>query len=587
MKRTGFLLGVCLLLVVLAWTAGRRADRARQASACTPVALPTTRPEDETEVRARMERALDEWASAHPHAGPFRLGPVWGEENWAAGEVRIAAGANTEGTLVLAERLGNLWQVRLPGEPGYALLLERGPGKFLPLAALDALRAQSEPAGDTQGLYYLPYTAGTSVLVTCTDCYPGHFPSIDFYSWGDRTLRAAREGTVAAWRDVGDFCCCQSGCGACNSYIVLDHGDGEFSAYLHLVSGSIPEPLRQIGAYVPRGTALGIEGDVGYTCGSNRPENGCGGIPPTPGQACGRHVHFEVRDALYPYGQRLRPRFQDVYEQTDPPTYFVEEGRTYVSGNAPPVSTPTPTPPVPTPTPAACPTPSGTEGVYLFSEARFCGFFETYRSSAPTISATSPLSQSIRSLVLVGPYTASLYTAPDFLGIGESFLDADEDLSDNAVSTGTASLRVELWQCPVLSPGVVLYTTPGYGGACRHFARSDPDLEDDGLAGNMRSLRIVGAYSVTLYAGPGYSGQAETFVGDVADLLEYPLGRDIRSLRLGTYPCNPEAEGVTVFSQAGYTGQCCTLVTATADLSSTLGAIARTLWLEGPFHATL
>ncbi len=591
MKAARIALGALFIVLALGWAGSRWFHSPSQETACAAVPLPTVRLDEEAEVRARMEQALQGWIAVHPGAGPFLLGAIWGESSWAAGEVRVApsTGVSTEGTLVLAERHGSAWEVTLPGDPGYVRLLERGPSQLLPQAALDALRAQGGPAlGDTQGLYYLPYSAGTSVLVTCVDCYPGHFPSVDLYSWGDRTLRAARDGTVVAWHDVGDLCCCQSGCGACNSYLVLDHGDGEFSAYLHMVSGSIPEPLRQIGAFVPRGTAIGIEGDVGYTCGSNRPEVGCGSIPPTPGQGCGRHVHFEVRDAPYPYGQRLRPRFQDVYDQTNPPTYYVEEGHTYVSGNLPYCPTPTPTAtPIPSPTPGACTPPVGTEGVYLFSEAHFCGYFEPFLTSAPAISSTSPVSQGIRSLYLLGPYTATLYTAPHYQGAGETFLDADVDLSDNTVSTRTASVRVTLKECSVISPGIVLYSAPGYGGTCQRFVRSDPNLEDDGLARNVRSLRIAGPYTVTLYGDVGYSGPSESFTQDVYDLLEHPLGRDIRSLRVGTPGCNPQAEGVTLFALPGYAGECRTLVTATADLSATLGATARSIWLEGPFHAIL
>ncbi|GEM_PF-3520653 len=588
--------GVVVLLVLLgalalAWAAGDLAPRAPADTPCAPLELPTPLPSDEAALRAAMEGALRAWAAAHPHSKPLRLGLVWAEADWAAGEVHVAFPDtySSEGALLLAERAAEGWEVHFPGEPSYLALLERGPARHLPRPALEALRAQSGPAvGDTSGLYYLPYSAGTSVLVTCVDCYPGHFPSVDLYSLGDRILRAARDGTVAAWRDVGDFCCCQSGCGVCNSYLVLDHGDGEYSAYLHLVSGSIPEPLRQIGAFVPRATAIGIEGDVGYSCGSNRPEVGCGSFLPTPGQGCGRHVHFEVRDAPYPYGQRLRPRFQDVYEQTEPPTYYLEEGRIYVSGNLPPSPTPLPTPtptPAPTPTPGACNPPAGSEGVYLFSEARFCGYFHPYLVSAPAITTPSPLNEGVWSISLFGPYTATLFTAPDYQGIRETFLDGDEDLSDNPISTETASLRVQLAECPVISPGLVLYTSSGYSGACRRFGESDPDLEDDGLAGSVRSLRLVGPYTVTLYAGAGYTGPAETFASDVPDLLEHPLGRNIRSFRLGSRLCNPQAEGVTVFALPSYAGACRTLVTATADLSSTLGMIPRSIWLQGPFHA--
>ena len=340
--------------------------------------LPQEVGSEEVAVRAAMQMALDGWAAEHAAAASLHLGRIWGQGSWAAGEVQVrpAGPGSSEGTLVLARRSGASWEVALAGQPTFRQLLEEGPARFLPPGATDWFRAQSAPlVSDTQGLYYLPYTKGTSLRVSCVDCYAGHAPAVDFYSWGDRTLRAARTGAVAAWRDVGDFCCCQSGCSACGTYLVLDHGDGEYSAYLHLASGSIPEPYRHVGALVARGAAIGQEGDVGYTCGSSRQEVGCGPVAPTPGQKCGRHLHFEVRDAPYPYGQRLRPRFQDVYDQTNPHTYYVEQYKIYVSGNLweapvstylpvvlrglrPPTPAPTPTPtavPAPTPTPTPAP----------------------------------------------------------------------------------------------------------------------------------------------------------------------------------------------------------------------------------------
>ncbi|MBN1483565.1 MAG: M23 family metallopeptidase, partial [Chloroflexia bacterium] len=339
------------LFLLQPWSDRSGAGRPGAACAAPPLPLPRELGAEEPAARAALQAALERWAQSHPQTADFQLQFAWGREDWAAGEVALQPqpGGATEGTLLLARRGADGWQAAMPGEPAFADLLDRGPADYLPPAARDWFLSQSPPPfSDTQGLYYIPYAAGSTLLVTCVDCYPGHYPSVDFYSGLGLPVHAARGGVVAAWDDNGDLCCCQSGCSACTTYLVLDHGDGEYSAYLHLASGSIPEAYRQLGAVVPRGARIAAEGDTGYTCGSlGRPPTGCAPVTPDPGcPNCARHTHFEVRDAPYPYGQRLRPRFQDIYEQTDPPTYYAYDGLTYVSGNeaVTPTATPTPSP---------------------------------------------------------------------------------------------------------------------------------------------------------------------------------------------------------------------------------------------------
>jgi murein DD-endopeptidase MepM/ murein hydrolase activator NlpD len=516
------------------------------------------------------------------------VGRIWGKHDWAAGEVGVylPEPGGTEGTLVLALRQDGAWRVLLAGDPAFGQALEQEPVRYLPAEAADWFWAESGQAfSTTQGLYYIPYTEGTTVWASCVDCYPGHYPSIDFISWnGDTTIRAARDGTVASWRDAGDFCCCESGCSACNGYLVLDHGDGEYSAYLHLKSGSIPQAFRQLGAYVPRGAAIAQEGDTGYTCGSiGRIETGCAPVSPVPDRRCAQHTHFEVRDAPYPYGERLWPRFQDVYDQTDPPTYFVQQDEFYVSGNTPA----TPTPPTPTPIPLACPPPAASEGVYLFTEADYCGFFSRFTAADADLSDDAVGTEGVRSVHIAGPYTATLFGAPAFGGTAEGFLSGDSNLEDNAIATRTASLSVTLFTCPLITPGVVLYTAAGYGGACRHLTVSDADLSDDGIDGQVRSLRLIGPYSATLYAEAGFAGTALNVYSSTPDLSGCPISLTVSSIELFPAPGNVAAEGVVLCSAPAYAGTCRTFAADDPDLADDgLGEIG-SLLIRGPLRAAL
>ncbi len=603
MRRNGLVWGFIFLIAVAGLWAflslGRPAPTPLPGvQACAPEQAPLPQPAepDEPAIRSAMQAELDRYGAAHADSYSLLLGSIWGQNSWAAGEVhpQPGGGASTEGTLVLAYQVGSDWKAALPGDPAFLPLFEKGPALVLSPGAAAWFRAESTlQYSDTQGIYYMPFAAGTQARVTCFDCYGGHAPSIDWQSQGDLTIRAARAGAVAAFFDAGDYCCCQSACSACNSYIVLDHGDGEYSAYLHIATDSIPPALRQIGVPVSRGAIIALEGDTGYTCGSHRPEVGCGNVTPDPGYSCAQHLHFEVRDQPFPYGTRLRPRFQDVYDQTDPPTYFVQQGNLYTSGNVvvSPTVTPTPSPsvtptpspiPNPTPTPGSCPPPVAPEGAYLFTEPSYCGPYASFVAPAPALTDTV-VSTGAGSLYLAGPYTATLFTQPDYAGTSQAFLFGEPDLAGTAVSTHTASISVSLSSCPIISAGVVLYSAPNFGGACQYFSNSVALVSPTISA---RSLRLVGPYGLALYSQAGFTGTMELFYGSTPDLSWYTISHTVASLVLGALPCNPRADGITLFSSPGYTGTCQTFVSSAADLSLLVHPVS-SISLRGPFQAVL
>ena len=190
------------------------------------------------------------------------------------------------------------------------------------------------------------------------------------------TVRAARAGRVIdVKQDFPVSADCQPSLSRQGNYVIIDHGDGLGSLYMHLAPKSVPVP---VGANVREGDVLGLTGKTGFVCGSP-------------------HLHFTVMEL--PSQRSVDVPFvdADVASVGGHP----QTGQWLVSGNSvtsytvtlpimsrrgapgrtvltptPPVATPTspvatPTPPIATPTPVHTPiatatpfpTPSGGGGV--------------------------------------------------------------------------------------------------------------------------------------------------------------------------------------------------------------------------------
>lgn len=98
------------------------------------------------------------------------------------------------------------------------------------------------------------------------------------------------------------------------NYITIDHGDGEFSHYAHLATGTF---LVRNGEHVEQGQALAIAGNSGYTL----------------GEGGGYHVHVSVTRALPISSNSVPFQFADLPDWTRGGGY-----RTVVSTNASPLS---------------------------------------------------------------------------------------------------------------------------------------------------------------------------------------------------------------------------------------------------------
>jgi murein DD-endopeptidase MepM/ murein hydrolase activator NlpD len=327
-----------LLAVTLSLAACRRHGTAVQAPS-TPAADAESAPDrrEPPPLKLADEQAVLQSAQAEIErqsrpGDRLEIIGIRGEADWAVIDCRPpATSLSTEGAILLAYRDdAGAWRVTYPGTAEFNSRLQRLPEAYYPAELKDFFRSAVAPAEDSSGTYKLPYAGGLNALVTCVDCYAGHSPAIDFLVLDGQTVVAAAAGTIEAIVADNTECCCSYNCYRCNNQVVIRHPNGEQSRYFHLSSDSVPGELR-VGTQVRQGQPIGSQGDTGYTCGTRgRYEVGCavGKVSPVDGRRCGTHVHFEVRSAA---GDKVRPRFQDVWERYG--TWYVSQDERYTSGN--------------------------------------------------------------------------------------------------------------------------------------------------------------------------------------------------------------------------------------------------------------
>lgn len=149
---------------------------------------------------------------------------------------------------------------RAPGPPGSSPLMHGGCG----LAPLD-LRPK----------YVLPFTVGSRHGLLQGNCglhsHDGRFNfGFDFRMPMRTPIIASRDGVVSAVRDVRPDGTDRVGD---ENYVIIDHGDGEYSRYIHITRGGA---LVSRGERVVRGDTIALSGDSGKSA-----------FP---------HLHFDVVD---------------------------------------------------------------------------------------------------------------------------------------------------------------------------------------------------------------------------------------------------------------------------------------------------
>ncbi len=121
--------------------------------------------------------------------------------------------------------------------------------------------------------YRLPWQPGITMRLTqdCNDSCCGDHVGTDKYAYdwangGAFTIVAARGGTISHLKINSTSGCGTSGCVNQANYLVIDHGDGTQSTYLHLEGNSLAAGI-SCGATVQRGQPLARAGTTGWSTG--------------------------------------------------------------------------------------------------------------------------------------------------------------------------------------------------------------------------------------------------------------------------------------------------------------------------------
>jgi len=169
----------------------------------------------------------------------------------------------------------------------------------------------------SRNFYRAPYANGTVITMGSSGDYFGHNGSMDTFSIpSGGVLVSPEDGVICEAADGHNDCGClpdgvpnpfSAGCG---NLLSIVHANGEMSSYLHMQQFSIrnafgvTDPSELIGVYVQQGQMVGLEGDVGRTCGNTSPPRwSAPGNPQgclTEAEAstltpCGSHVHWNTR----------------------------------------------------------------------------------------------------------------------------------------------------------------------------------------------------------------------------------------------------------------------------------------------------
>ncbi len=168
----------------------------------------------------------------------------------------------------------------------------------------------------SRNMYRIPY--GNTVSVTMNQDYIDHgntpagdTGSMDLVGPGTPAILAAAAGTVIAVNDNLNGCGCNAAYGPCANVIQIQHANDEVSTYLHIAQNSATNNNIFLNTVVTQGQQIGVEGDVGWTCGGGsapRTSPGCNSpvnIVPPGTTNCGPHLHWNVVRAAT--GERVNP----------------------------------------------------------------------------------------------------------------------------------------------------------------------------------------------------------------------------------------------------------------------------------------
>jgi subtilisin family serine protease len=248
---------------------------------------PPTDGSEEEAIRAAVRAALGSRAAAVTGSAAEQspgLVPtaVQFSETWAYAQIAAvtpdAAPAMVSLALLHRTQAGEAWQVALPPSVQWQEWLAELPGTLIDTPTRNYLLGTlvpSAPVANFSG-YRLPWNSGQSgeigcVVSNCTldDGTAYHnYPAADFRLSEASWIRAAKGGTVVYRKDASSGTCDNINCWNQANLVVLQHGSGEYSWYMHLALGTIPAAVQE-GTEVEQGTILGRQGCTGYCTGDH------------------------------------------------------------------------------------------------------------------------------------------------------------------------------------------------------------------------------------------------------------------------------------------------------------------------------
>jgi hypothetical protein len=142
-------------------------------------------------------------------------------------------------------------------------------------AVVHADMVQKPAASSIDNGWRLPWSAGATQYLTqdanddcCGDHIGANKNAFDFASWDGTPfdVLAPAAGTVVHVKMSSKHGCGDASCVNDANYVVIDHGDGTQTTFLHLAYGSL-DPAVKCGTFVRRGQRIAVTGSTGWSTG--------------------------------------------------------------------------------------------------------------------------------------------------------------------------------------------------------------------------------------------------------------------------------------------------------------------------------
>jgi murein DD-endopeptidase MepM/ murein hydrolase activator NlpD len=457
---------------------------------------------------------------------------------------------SSEPGLVIAHRntdpaAASRWRVIFPADTNYAEELNSLPDSMISADAREhymPAAQQQAKAGVTYSGYLLPWTGGEMHYLTGSighvytykSCPSTCLYAFDFANGTMFPIRAAKAGTVkyAEWSYP-------NGNTTNANYIVLEDTTTTpttYQVYFHLAQGSIPAPLRTIGAKVVQGQFIGNADDTGYSTGN--------------------HLHFHVHTNPTSYwGTSVDITFDDVKVNGGRPRMCseasaypqlgseCEPGNKYVSGN---LDKAIPTGAITDPLPGS---------VVTSTRLNVSGWMQddfALKQGQLLIALADGVWKPVGDILTVTPFTSQLDLCAIGVPDGDFSLElqvTDKAGNTSAADTGLTHLKKQA-SCgaipPVCKPAenqAAIFSDFNFQGACQVLDIGDyPDLDKLTVkVGQVKSIVVNSAVSAVLYPERNFTGQAELLQNSAASLPDSTtVGANLASLKIANR-INPPA----------------------------------------------